>query len=125
MRRLSLLVTLLLVVSLGTSAWASCVGEPGMTASAEMACCKAGHEYCPMKSTASDCCKIEGQRAQQLSAATAENVRAVVTAPTAVAILDGLLIAPIITGVPRFGSARVVSTSPSPPPHFLTSALLI
>jgi hypothetical protein len=125
MRRLSLVTALLLVVSLATSVWATCVGELGMSANAEMACCQARHDHCPMKGTASDCCKIEGQRTQQLSAATADGVRAVVTAPTALAILDQILVVPSIARVPRFGSARVISTSPSPPPHLLTSALLI
>jgi hypothetical protein len=125
MRRLSLISALLLVVSLATSAWATCVGELGMTANAEMACCKAGHEHCPMKGTASDCCQIEGQRTQQLSAATAESVRAVVTAPPAIAILYEILVVAVTARVPRFGSARVVGTSSSPPPHLLASALLI
>jgi hypothetical protein len=125
MRRLSLISALLLVVSLATSAWATCVGGLGLTANAEMACCQAGHEHCPMKGTASDCCKIEGQRTQQLSAATADGVRAVVTAPTATAILNQIVVVPSITRLPRFGSARLVSPSPSPPLYLLTSALLI
>jgi hypothetical protein len=124
MRRLSLVFALMLIVALATSAWATCVGKLGMTASSEMACCKAGHEHCPMQGTSSDCCKMEGQRAQQLTAATADGVRAAHTAPTVTAVLSRIPVAPITTRVPLFGSARI-DTSASPPPHLLTSALLI
>jgi hypothetical protein len=126
MYRLSLASTIMLVVSLATSAWLTCVGGLGMTAGAEIACCKAGHEQCPMKDTSSDCCKMQGQRTHQLSLVTADGVRPVITAPTASATLSQIpVIAPLLTRVPRFGSAQIVSTAASPPPHLLASALLI
>ena len=48
--------SLLLVFGMLTSAWATCV-EGATTPTEQMVCCKAGHDHCPMKDSASDCCK--------------------------------------------------------------------
>src|SRR2546423_5614478 len=48
--------SLLVVFGVLTSAWATCV-EGATLPTEQMVCCKAGHEHCPMKDSASDCCK--------------------------------------------------------------------
>ena len=55
-------VSLLVLFGVLTSAWATCA--EGATASPvqQMACCKNGHHECPMKDSASDCCKQSGPR---------------------------------------------------------------
>ena len=54
------LASLLVVVGVLTSAWATCVEGAAATPAQQMACCKAGHHHCPMKDSASDCCKKSG-----------------------------------------------------------------
>jgi hypothetical protein len=56
-RRIRALASLLVVAGVLTSAWATCVECATATATEQMACCKAGREHCPMKDSASDCCK--------------------------------------------------------------------
>src|SRR5256885_1851515 len=48
--------SLVLVFGVLTSAWATCV-EGATLPTEQMVCCQAGHEHCPMKDSASDCCK--------------------------------------------------------------------
>lgn len=59
-RRIRALASLLVVVGVLTSAWGTCVAGAMATATEQMACCKAGHEHCPMKDSAADCCKNSG-----------------------------------------------------------------
>jgi hypothetical protein len=65
-------VALLLAAALGTSSLASCLTIAAPTPQAQMACCKSGHDHCPMHrtkaQTASDCCRHDSQRQQELSA---------------------------------------------------------
>jgi hypothetical protein len=55
------LASLLVVVGILTSTWATCVEGATATVTQQMTCCKAGHDHCPMKDSASDCCKQSGQ----------------------------------------------------------------
>jgi len=48
--------SLVLVFGVLTSAWATCV-DGSTIPTEQMVCCKAGHDHCPMKDSASDCCK--------------------------------------------------------------------
>jgi hypothetical protein len=48
--------SLVLVFGVLTSAWATCV-EGATLPTEQMVCCQAGHEHCPMKDSASDCCR--------------------------------------------------------------------
>jgi hypothetical protein len=52
--------SLLVVAGVLTSAWVACAEGATATATRQMACCKAGHHHCPMKDSASDCCKQSG-----------------------------------------------------------------
>ena len=53
-------MSLLVVFAVLTSTWATCVEGAAATPTQQMACCKAGHHHCPMKDSASDCCKKSG-----------------------------------------------------------------
>ena len=56
--------SLLVVVGVLTSAWATCVEGGTAPPTQQMACCKAGHHHCPMKDSASDCCKQSGPQVE-------------------------------------------------------------
>jgi hypothetical protein len=56
-RRIRALTALVVVAGVLTSAWATCAEEATATATEQMACCKAGHDHCPMHDSAADCCK--------------------------------------------------------------------
>jgi hypothetical protein len=51
------LASLLVVVAMMTSTLAACAEGASASATEQMACCKAGHDHCPMKDSAADCCK--------------------------------------------------------------------
>src|ERR1700681_4835849 len=57
------LAALVLVAFCG-SAWATCAEGAIASQTEQMACCKAGHDHCPMKDSASDCCKQSGPQFQ-------------------------------------------------------------
>jgi hypothetical protein len=52
--------SLLVVFGVLTSTWAICAEGSTARAAQQMACCKAGHDQCPMKDSASDCCQRSG-----------------------------------------------------------------
>ena len=54
------LASMLVLVAFCGSTWATCAEGATATAIQQMACCKAGHDHCPMKDSASDCCKQSG-----------------------------------------------------------------
>ena len=54
------LASLLVVFGLLGATWPTCVEGAIATPSEQMVCCQAGHEHCPMKDSASDCCKKSG-----------------------------------------------------------------
>jgi hypothetical protein len=58
------LASLLFVVALMTSMLAACAEDASASATEQMACCKAGHDHCPMKDSAADCCKKSGPQGQ-------------------------------------------------------------
>src|SRR4051812_7213444 len=124
MRSLTIGFFLILVMSLATSAWADCAGGPEMTAKAQMACCKGGHKHCPMAGTPADCCGMNGQNIQQISVATHEANRVVVTPPTLTATLASIAVVPTMARVSVIEYLRVAPQA-SPPPHLLAPILLI
>ncbi len=54
----------LMVTGLLASSWATCVAGATANTTEQMACCKAGHDQCPMKDSASDCCKQSAVRVE-------------------------------------------------------------
>ena len=115
----------MLVASLATSAWTSCVGGPDMTAKAQMACCKSGQHNCPMHGSAEGCCKVEGQRQQQVSVATHDLARFPLNPPFLAARIIATSFVPQFVPFARFASPRDTLKGPSPPPYLLGSAFLI
>jgi hypothetical protein len=46
------------------STWATCAEGALASQTEQMACCKAGHDHCPMTDSASDCCQKSGPQVQ-------------------------------------------------------------
>jgi hypothetical protein len=119
------LASLLVVVIVMTSTLAACVEGASATATEQMACCKAGHDHCPMKDSAADCCKQS--RPQSQSRATIVKIASLgasMPVATAWATLSVVLSA---DQTPRHVS---YDSSPpglllTPPAYFAFSGLLI
>jgi hypothetical protein len=115
----------LVLVAFCASTWATCA-EGAMTSQTEqMACCKAGHDQCPMKDSAAGCCQQSGPRFQsQATIATAAPTHAPVrTMLTWVAI-------PALSSVAQIQPRVSFDSSPPdsrvrPPAFILFSTLLI
>jgi hypothetical protein len=98
-----------------------------MAASAQMACCEASHDQCPMHGTAADCCKVEGQRQQQVWVAAHEFARLTFSAPALVAAIFPPLFPLTVekTATARLASHLDLLESSSPPRYLLGSVFLI
>ena len=124
-RPLTLCLALALVAALATSALASCLADPSMSAGSEMACCRVGHDGCPMPGSATDCCKADSQKQQPPAVAKAESIRSTWTAPALVATA----IVGSIDSIAPMRAIRILRDTrlrpPSTPDHFLASALLL
>ena len=66
------LASLLVVVAVMTSTLAACVEGASANATEQMACCKAGHDHCPMHDSAADCCKKNSSSPQPQSSVVAK-----------------------------------------------------
>jgi hypothetical protein len=115
----------LLVASISASVWANCIAEIGMKPSAQMLCCKDGHDKCPMHNTAADCCKVEGQRHQEASFATHETATSVVNPPAIFATPVALAVTPTLIPLPQSTFNLDVLKGPDPPPYLVGSAFLV
>jgi hypothetical protein len=118
-------VSLLVLFGVLTSAWATCA--EGATASPvqQMACCKNGHDHCPMKDSASDCCNQSGPRFDEQATLTKA---ASLVAPVAVPM--SWVIVPILSSSQQAQQRVSIDLSPpprlsGPPPYIAFSALLI
>jgi hypothetical protein len=117
--------SLLVVFGVLTSAWATCVEGATSAPTEQMACCKAGHDHCPMKNSASDCCKKSGTQVESKGTIVAA---VSVSAPTAVAVVWATPpAAPSAAYTPTHVSHD--SSPPgllyAPPPYIAFSGLLI
>jgi hypothetical protein len=117
--------SLLVVFGVLTSAWATCVEGATFAPTEQMACCKAGHDHCPMKDSASDCCKKSGTQVESQGTIVAA---VSVGAPTAVpVVLATPPAAPPAAYKPTYVSHD--SSPPglfyAPPPYIAFSGLLI
>jgi hypothetical protein len=117
--------SLLVVFGVLTSAWATCVESATSAPTEQMACCKAGHDHCPMKDSASDCCKKSGTQVESHGTiVTAVSV----SAPMAVPVVWAT---PPATPSAVYTSSYVShNSSPpgllyAPPPYIAFSGLLI
>jgi hypothetical protein len=88
------LASLLIVVGVLTSAWATCVEGARSTLPQQMACCKAGHDRCPMRASAADCCKKSGPQGEsQATIVKATSITAPVSVPLSWEIVPALSLA--------------------------------
>ena len=125
MRRLSAAIALLLVVTVSTSVYASCMADMDMAESAQMACCDHGHDKCPMHGTPKSCCEGESQRHHQLTTATHELAGSVVNPPALLSTVVPVAPAPATVRLSHLSSANDVLKGPDPPPYLLGSAFLV
>ena len=117
--------SLLAVFGVLTSMGAACAEGATAPATQQMACCKAGHHQCPMKDSASNCCKKSGpQFESQGTVVKAASFSASVPVPLVWMTL------PALAWADR--TPRRVSYDSSPPgllfalpPYIAFSALLI
>jgi hypothetical protein len=117
--------SLLAVFGVLTSVEAVCAEGATAPATQQIACCKAGHHQCPMKDSASNCCKKSGpQLESQGTVVKAASFSASVPVPLVWMTL------PALAWADR--TARRVSYDSSPPgllfalpPYIAFSALLI
>jgi hypothetical protein len=87
------LASLLVVVGILTSTWATCVEGATATLTQQMVCCKAGHDHCPMKDSASDCCKQSGPQVESKGTIVkAASVNAPMSVPMLWATVSALLL---------------------------------
>jgi hypothetical protein len=117
--------SLLVVVGLLTSTWATCLEGATSTPTQQMACCKAGHHHCPMKNSASDCCKKSGPQLQSNAIVTKA---ASLTAPVPVPMVWVILSA-FACSAPSQHRVTYDASPPgllyTPPAYIAFSALLI
>jgi hypothetical protein len=119
------LASLLVVVAVMTSTLAACVEGASANATEQTACCKAGHDHCPMKDSAADCCKQSGPQSQpQATIVKAASLSA--SMPVAI-VWATLSIVPSAARTPR--PVSYDSSPPgllfAPPAYFAFSGLLI
>src|SRR5579872_6183165 len=88
------LVSLLVLLGVLTSALATCAEGGTASAVQQMACCAHGHDQCPMKDRASDCCTQSGPRFEARATLT-EPASLVAPVPVPVAWVTGLVVPPI------------------------------
>jgi hypothetical protein len=124
-RRSRAFASLLAVFGVLTSMGATCAEGATAPATQQMACCKAGHHQCPMKDSASNCCKRSGPQIQsQGTVVKAATFGALVPVPLAWVTLAAVA---SDAQIPRRVS---YDSSPpglrfSPPAYIAFSALLI
>ena len=115
----------LVVFGVLTSTWATCAEDAIATAIQQMACCKAGHHHCPMKDSASDCCKKSGPQIE--SQATIVRV-ASFTAPVPI-VLTWVVLPTALSAVHLQRHVSYDSSPPdlldAPPAYIAFSGLLI
>ena len=122
-RRITVVLTLALVAALATSALASCMAGPAMTADSQMACCQGAHRECGTRGVADQCCKTDSQKQQQFVVARHEVVSAPALLDIAVAAAE--FAANQIVPVRRLVPSPHPITSRSAPTYLLDSAFLI
>jgi hypothetical protein len=125
MVRWSRAASLLVVFGMLTSMSATCVEGATAPATEQMACCKAGHHQCPMKDSASDCCKKSGPQIEsQGTVVKAASFSAPVPVPLVWVTLPALALA---DQTPRRVSYDSSPPGPlvAPPAYIAFSTLLI
>jgi hypothetical protein len=118
-------VAALVLAAFWGSTWVTCAEGAIASRTEQMACCKTGHDQCPMKDSAVECCQQSGPQAQpQAMVAKAAPIHALVR--TVLAWVTVASLSFVLEVQPR------VSHDPSPPDsrvgtpaYILFSTLLI
>jgi hypothetical protein len=119
------LASLLVVAAFSATTWATCVEGATLTAAQQMACCKAGHDHCPMKDSAGDCCKQSGSPVEsQGPIVKAVSVNAPMSVPTLWATVPALLSMGETQARVRYDSSPP-DLLDAPPAYITFSGLLI
>jgi hypothetical protein len=118
--------SLLVVVGVLTSMWATCA-EGATTPTQQMACCKAGHHDCPMQDSASDCCK---QSRPQVESQGTIVKAATFSAPSPTPVTLAWVVLPSAVSAAHTQRRVSYDSSPpglrvAPPAYIAFSALLI
>jgi hypothetical protein len=118
------LAALVLVAFCG-SAWATCAEGAIASKTEQMSCCMAGHEHCPMKDSASDCCQKSGPQVEH----QATLVKATATPAPVRIVLTWVTVSAFALTLPAQPHVSLDSSPPtsqvSPPVYILFSTLLI
>jgi len=122
MRRLTVAAALMLVATLTTPLWASCIADVAMTPSEQIACC--GDDTCPMHRTVQDCCTWESQLHILTSVATHDFAGSVLNPPPLVSTLVPASFVPVLVRRSQPISSRDILKGPSPPAYLAGSAFL-
>jgi hypothetical protein len=85
--------SLLAVFGVLTSMGATCAEGATAPATQQMACCRAGHHQCPMKDSASNCCKKSGPQFESQGTVVKASFSASVPAPSRWVTLPALALA--------------------------------
>jgi hypothetical protein len=117
--------SLFVVAGMLASAWATCVADANATPGEQMDCCQAGHDDCPMKDSAADCCQKSGLQIESQGTVVKA---ASLSAPIAVVLAWATL--PPAASVAHIQRRISYDESPpglllSPPAYIAFSALLI
>jgi hypothetical protein len=119
------LASLLVVVAVMTSTLAACVEGASANATAQMACCKAGHDHCPMKDSAADCCKKSGPQ----SPSQATIVKAASSSASMLVAVEWTTLSVVLSAAQTPRHVSYDSSPPglllAPPAYFAFSGLLI
>ena len=119
------LASLLVVVAVMTSTLAACVEGASANATEQMACCKAGHDHCPMKDSAADCCTQSGTQSQS----QATIVKAAALSPSMPVAIAWATLAVVLSAAQPCRHVSGDSSPPglllAPPAYFAFSGLLI
>jgi hypothetical protein len=114
----------LVAVAFTASAWATCAEGAMASRTEQMACCQAGHDDCPMKDSAANCCQQSGPQFQ--SRATIAKA-ATPDAPALTVLAWAAL--PALSTVPQIQHASFDPSPPDsrvrPPAYVLFSTFLI
>jgi hypothetical protein len=119
------LVTVVAVLGLCASTWATCVEGAMNPEAQQMACCKNGHHTCGKDGSPADCCKTDGSKPHDvITIAKVEPVR--MQSPVAMvwAVLPDVAVLDCGHRA-MFQAPSPPSQSLSPPPYIAFSALLI
>ena len=110
-RFLARALAIMVAATLGWASLASCVEGATSTPSEQMACCKKGHNMCPMRGSPADCCKTT-PKLHQAQGIAVEKLTSPMQKLFALHVLD-----PLLASAASVWSPLPVAYDDSPPPR--------